>query len=119
MTTFVPNAERLLQAAVDYLDAELLSTLEGYHHFQLRICVNTLRIVAREMVQAPALEQQEQERLQHLLGHAGSVAELNGEINDRIANGQLPLDALGLAEHLRDTLRGALAINNPTWITRP
>jgi hypothetical protein len=119
MTTFVPDADRLLQAAVDYLDAELLPTLEGYHRFQLRICVNTLRILARELAQAPALEQGEQERLQQLLGHGGSVAALNEELIVRIADKQLPLDTPGLTEHLRHTLRDALAINNPAWIARP
>ncbi len=116
MTIFVPDSGQLLQAAVDYLDADLLPTLDGYHRFHLRVCVNALRIVARELAQSAALERSEQRRLEHLLGHEGSVAELNSELTDRIAGGDLPLETPGLAEHLRATLRDALAINNPTWI---
>jgi len=116
MTTFVPDSGRLLQAAVDYLDADLLPTLDGYHRFHLRVCVNALRIVARELAQGAGLEQGEQQRLERLLGHAGSLADLNAELTERIASGALPLATPGLAEHLQATLRDALAINNPAWI---
>lgn len=118
MTTFVPDAGRLLQSAVDYLDQDLLPTLEGYHRFHLRVCVNALRIVARELAQGAALEQGEQERLQALLGHPGSVEALNLELAGRLDAGQLPLETPGLAEHLQRTLRAALAINNPAWIEK-
>lgn len=118
MTTFVPDSGRLLQAAVDYLDQDLLPTLEGYHRFQLRVCVNALRIVAREVAQGAAMEQREQQRLEQLLGHAGSVPALNAELADRIAAGDLPLETAGLVAHLQATLRDALAINNPAWVDK-
>jgi len=119
MTTLVPDSNRLLQAAVDYLDAELLPTLEGYHRFHLRVCVNALSIVARELALGVALEQGEEQRLAQLLGHSGSVGDLDAELTDRITSGDLPLETTGLAEHLQATLRDALAINNPLWIDQP
>lgn len=116
MTTFVPDSGRLLQAAVDYLDVELLSTLDGYHRFHLRVCINALRIVSREMAQGTALEQGEQQRLERLLGRAGTLDDLNAELTARIDSGALPLATPGLAGHLQATLRDALAINNLAWI---
>ena len=116
MTSFVPEAGQLLQATVDHLESELMPTLEGYHRFQLRVCVNALRIVARELEQGQALEQSEHRRLQALLGEDGPLEELNGQLVDRLASGALPLEAPGLTAHLRQTLRDALAINNPAWI---
>lgn len=116
MTTFVPDAGRLVQASVDYLEQDLLPTLEGYHRFQLRVCVNALRIVARELEHGRALEDHEQQRLQQLLGQDGSVQDLNEELTHRLACGRMALDTNGLAEHLRSTLRDALRINNPAWI---
>ena len=116
MTTFVPDSGRLLQTAVDYLEADLLPTLEGFHRFHLRVCINALRIASRELAQGQALEQDEQQRLVQLLGHPGSVADLNQELMARIADGGLPLPTPGLVEHLQATLRDALAINNPNWI---
>lgn len=119
MTTFVPDSGRLLQAAVDYLETELLPTQDGYHRFHLRVCINVLRIVARELAQGAALEEGERQRLVQLLGRAGPLAELNAELEERIARGELPLETPGLAEHLQATLRDALAIDNPSWIGTP
>lgn len=119
MTTFVPQADRLLQTAVDYLESDLMPTLDGYHRFQLRVCVNVLRIVGREMAQAGALEQAEHLRLQALLGREGSLEQLDAQLADQLASGQLPLDTPGLVAHLRATLQGALSINNPGWIDGP
>ena len=116
MTTFVPEAGQLLQAAVDHLESELMPTLEGYHRFQLRVCVNALRIVARELTQGRSLARSEHQRLQALLGDDGPLGELNGRLIDQLASGALPLETPGLTAHLRQTLRDALAINNPAWI---
>ncbi|WP_232232590.1 DUF6285 domain-containing protein [Cupriavidus sp. amp6] len=49
MPEFVPEADRLLLAASDYLEKSLLPTLEGFHRFQTRVCINVLRIVIREL----------------------------------------------------------------------
>jgi hypothetical protein len=61
-------------------------------------------------------EAAERERLGALLGHAGEVAALDRQLTDAIESGAIPLDAPGLVDHLRQTLRGALAIDNPNWI---
>ena len=116
MTTFVPEAGPLLQAAVDHLESELMPTLEGYHRFQLRVCINALRILARELAQGQALAHSEHLRLPSLLGVEGTVEDLNGQLVGRLASGDLPLETPTLTAHLRQTLRDALAINNPAWI---
>lgn len=116
MTVFIPEADRLLAAATDYLEHELLPTLTGYHGFQTRVCVNVLRIVMRELQQREPLEQAEHARLRQLLGHEGKLDALNAQLADGISSGELPLDTPGLAEHLRLTLADALRINNPKWV---
>lgn len=116
MTVFVPQADRLLQAAAAYLEQELLPTLSGYHRFQTRICINALRIVGRELQQGGALAQAEHARLVRLLRHEGSTESLNDELTRQLADGAMPLDTDGLLEHLRLSLRDALRINNPGWI---
>ncbi|MBN9426566.1 MAG: hypothetical protein J0H09_08670 [Burkholderiales bacterium] len=116
MTVFVPEADRLLQAAAAYLEQELLPTLAGYHRFQTRICINVLRIVCRELQQGGALQQDEHARLVRLLRREGSLENLNDELARQLADGAMPLDADGLFEHLRLSLRDALRVNNPGWI---
>ena len=47
MPKSTPDATVLLQAAVKYLETELMPTLEGYHRFQTRVTVNVLNTVRR------------------------------------------------------------------------
>ncbi|MFT3820879.1 MAG: DUF6285 domain-containing protein [Rubrivivax sp.] len=117
MSTFVPDAATLLQAAADYLEAELLPTLAGYHRFQTRITVNVLRTVTRELQLAPAQQEAQRERLAALLGtgHDGDAMALEAELAAAIVDGRQPIDDAALIDHLRRTLREALAIDNPKW----
>lgn len=111
----IPPATSLLQATADYLEQELLPTLDGYHRFQTRIAVNVLRIALREAEQAPAHEAAARARLAALLQRDGDTATLGRELHDAIAKGAMALDAPGLVQHLRQSLGDALSINNPRW----
>ncbi|RDI24394.1 hypothetical protein DFR41_105309 [Pseudacidovorax intermedius] len=124
----VPPAEVLLDAAADYLDLELRPSLEGYHAFQLRVCVNVLRLVARELRLGPAADARARASLAALLGSVADTdtatvaeAQARGAAPDDVlvaamASGALPLDSPALLAHLRDGLRDALAIHNPRWV---
>ncbi|MET3513865.1 hypothetical protein ABIC63_001636 [Pseudacidovorax sp. 1753] len=118
----VPPAEVLLDAAAAYLDVELRPLLDGYHAFQLRVCVNVLRLVARELRLGPAADARARASLAALLGaEPGAEAQADAPAPDEalraaIASGRLPLDSPALLAHLRDGLRDALAINNPRWV---
>ena len=114
-----PSAPALLDAAIDYLERELLPTLGGYHRFQCRVTVNVLAQVRRELVLAPAQADAERARLASLLGHAGERDELSRELAARIRAGEFALDDPALLEHLRRSLVEALRINNPKWIDAP
>jgi hypothetical protein len=111
-----PEATVLLDAAIDYLERELLPALAGYHRFQCRVTVNVLAQVRRELVLAPGQADAERARLVALLGHPGERDELSRELAARIRAGDLALDDPALLEHLRRSLLEALRINNPRWI---
>lgn len=115
MSTFVPDAPTLLRAAADYLEAELLPTLDGYHRFQSRVTLNVIRIVIRELELAPALREAERARLAALLGHDGELDSLDAEFACAIADGHRALDEPAVLDHLRQTLRDALSLHNPKW----
>ena len=114
-----PDAPALLDAAIDYLERELLPSLGGYHRFQCRVTVNVLAQVRRELVLAPAQADAERARLVSLLGHPGERDELSRELAARIRAGEFALDDPALLEHLRRSLVEALRINNPKWIGAP
>src|SRR5882757_3285898 len=114
-----PETTVLLDAAIDYLEAELLPTLAGYHRFQCRVTVNVLAQVRRELVLASPQAEAERARLMSLLGHPGARDELSRELAARIRAGAIALDDPALLEHLRSSLLEALQINNPKWVGAP
>ncbi|MGI4815714.1 MAG: DUF6285 domain-containing protein [Janthinobacterium lividum] len=136
MSNFVPPAATLLQAASQYLEGELMPTLQGYQRFQTRVIVNVLRIVERELRLSDAQISAEGARVAALLdaksidwaASADLTAEadqpsassandaLNASLCDAIRDGRFALDDPQLLTHLRETLRGALSINNPKWL---
>ena len=114
-----PDATMVLDAAIDYLERELLPTLTGYHRFQSRVTVNVLAQIRRELQLAAVQAQAEAARLAALLGHPGGRDALSHELADRIRAGEIALDDPALLEHLRRSLIEALRINNPRWIGEP
>ena len=99
----IPSREVLLEVALDYLERELLPTLQGEHRFKTRVAINALRITQRE-AQAPASARTERQEL---------------ELAQQIKDGTLSTDDPALRAYLRKSLREALAINNPKWLDRP
>ena len=138
MPKSLPPAADLLAAARAYLEAELLPTLSGAARFKTRVILNVLAQVQRELEQGPALRAAEAGRLRALLGgdmppgaaagaagDAGdttgtrdddTLAAQNRELARRIRAGEVAVDDPALIEHLRQTTRDALRINNPKWL---
>ncbi|MDB5818806.1 MAG: hypothetical protein JWQ11_2446 [Rhizobacter sp.] len=126
----IPAADVLLEACARYLEHELLPTLDGYHRFQTRVTVNALHTVVRELRLRPAMVAAEAQRLGELLpGASGTAAAIDPdpdpdtrlasaerELCRRIDEGVLPIDDPALIEHLRASLRDALAIDSPKWL---
>lgn len=113
-----PDAARLIEAAVAYLENELMPALDGYHRFQTRVSANALRMAARELRLGTAQAVAERARLAALLGRDGDTETLSAELAQQIRDGAYRGDDAALRAHLRDTLQEALRINNPKWLDR-
>jgi len=118
MPQSTPKAAVLLEAAVKYLETELMPTLDGYYRFQTRVTVNVLNTVRRELELRVAQAEAEHARLVAILGHDGEVEALSIELAERIRGGVISIDEPALRAHVRQSLADALAINNPKWLTR-
>ncbi|MGH7950082.1 MAG: DUF6285 domain-containing protein [Candidatus Binataceae bacterium] len=108
----------LLEAAVKYLEEELMPTLSGYYRFQTRVTVNVLNTVRRELELCDSQAGAELERLTALLGRGGDVESLSRELAEKIRTGGVAIDDPQLRTHIRESLREALAVNNPKWLDR-
>ncbi|MFZ2060048.1 MAG: DUF6285 domain-containing protein [Candidatus Binatus sp.] len=118
MPQSTPKATTLLEAAVKYLETELMPTLDGYHRFQTRVTVNVLNTVRRELELRGAQAEVEHGRLVAILGHDGEVEALSVELAEKIRAGVISIDDPALRAHVRQSLADAVAINNPKWLTR-
>src|ERR1700733_3370154 len=108
MPQSTPKAAVLLEAAVKYLETELMPTLDGYHRFQTRVTVNVLNIVRRELELRGAQADAEHSRLGAMLGHEGDVESLSVELAERICAGSTAIDDPALRAHVRQSLADAL-----------
>ena len=118
MPRSTPDSKMLLQAAAKYLEEELMPTLDGYHRFKTRVTVNVLNTIRRELELLATQAASERERLIAMLGHDGEVEDLSRELSERIRSGAIGLEDAALGSHIRQSLKDALAINNPKWLTR-
>lgn len=109
------DAATLLDAVVRCLREEALPQLQGRAAFNLRVSINALLTVARELDLGAAAAQRELASLRALLGRHGSLDELREQLCDSLARRDPALDRAALMAHLRDTAIGRLAIDQPSY----
>ena len=110
-----PVAPDLLAVVREWLDREVLPGLADDKKFNMRVAINVLATVERELRQGPDLAQAETDRLAALLGRAGPLSELNAALSAEIRAGKRGLEDRALVDHIRRSIDAALAINNPKW----
>lgn len=116
MPSSMPDAATLLDAAIKYVEEELLPELAGYHRFKTRVMTNVLITLKRELELGATQAAEERERLTALLGHQGEVATLSPELAERIHAGTIDPQRPDVRAHIRKSLSEALSINNPRWL---
>jgi hypothetical protein len=110
-----PTPEELIKAVADFLRNELAPEISGHNAFKLRVSINALDLVMRQLALQEGSDAAEAERLSNLLGMRGPLGELNRVLADRIAKGELDLRTPGLAEHLWQTTMAKLAVDQPNY----
>ena len=110
-----PSPIELTKAVADFLRNDITPLINGHQAFKLRVAVNILDLVTRQLTQQAGSDAREVERLRALLGVDGSVTDLNGVLAERIAKGEVDLATPGLAEHLWATTMDKLAIDQPNY----
>ena len=117
MPTNRPNNAELFAAVSGFLKDDVLPKLTGNEAYHLRVAMNALSILEREMSAAPALDAAETERLYALLGEAGTREGLNHALCAGIRAGKLTYRDPRLMDHLMKTTMGKMSIDNPKYAT--
>jgi hypothetical protein len=110
-----PTPTELIKAVADFLRNEITPEIKGHNAFKLRVGINALDLVTRQLALQGASDAAEIARLKELLGSDGSLADLNRALAERIANGEADLQTPGLAEHLWQTTLAKLAVDQPNY----
>ena len=110
-----PTPIELTKAVADFLRNDITPLISGHQAFKLRVAINILDLVTRQLTQEEGSDAKEIERLRALLGIEGSVTELNRALSERIAKGEVDLATPGLAEHLWTTTMDKLAVDQPNY----
>jgi Domain of unknown function (DUF6285) len=110
-----PTPEELIKAVADFLRNDIAPEISGHNSFKLRVSINALDLVTRQLTLEQDSDAAEVSRLSQLLDMQGSLTELNRTLADRIAKGELDLQTPGLAEHLWQTTMDKLAVDQPNY----
>jgi Domain of unknown function (DUF6285) len=110
-----PTPEELIKAVADFLRSDIAPQISGHNAFKLRVAINALDLVTRQLDLEEGGDAAETARLTQLLGMQGSLLELNGVLADRIAKGEVDLQTPGLADHLWQTTMDKLAVDQPNY----
>jgi hypothetical protein len=110
-----PTPIELIKAVADFLRNEITPVIKGHNAFKLRVGINALDLVTRQLALADGGDAAEAARLKALLGIEGSLLDLNRALSDRIASGEVGLQTPGLADHLWQTTMDKLAVDQPNY----
>ena len=112
-----PTPIELTRSVADFLRNDITPLISGHQAFKLRVAINILDLVTRQLTREAGSDAAEVERLRALLGEDGSVTELNRVLAERIAKGEVDLTTPGLAEHLWATTMDKLAVDQPNYVS--
>ena len=110
-----PTPIELTKAVADFLRNDITPLISGHQAFKLRVAINILDLVTRQLTREEGSDANEVERLRKLLGADGSVTDLNRALAERIAKGEVDLATPGFAEHLWATTMDKLAVDQPNY----
>jgi hypothetical protein len=110
-----PTPIELTKAVADFLRNDIAPMIAGHNAFKLRVAINALELVVRQLTLEKGADAAEAERLVTLLGIEGSLIDQNRALTEKIANGEIDLATPGLSEHLWQTTLAKLAVDQPNY----
>jgi hypothetical protein len=110
-----PTPAELISAVAEFLRADIAPQVSGHAAFKLRVSLNALDLVVRQLALQAGSDAAEAGRLSTLLDMRGSLADLNRTLAARIAQSDVDLETPGLKEHLWQTTLAKLAVDQPNY----
>jgi hypothetical protein len=103
-----PDADELLAAVVEYLRDRLVPDVPDEHRYHLRVAVNVLEVVRRELALGPAQERAHRERL------AALGVDDDADLARRLRSGEV--DAADVRDAVLASVVDKLRVANPRYL---
>jgi hypothetical protein len=110
-----PTAAELTEAVREYLERDVQPRLDGRVAFHLRVALNVLSMLERELADAGASDRDQRARLRAILGHDGETATLERELASGVRAGSIPISG-DVLNHVRASVREKLLVANPKYL---
>jgi hypothetical protein len=110
-----PTPIELTRAVADFLRNDITPAVSGHNAFKLRVAINILDLVGRQLTLAEGSDAAEAASLKQLLAIDGAPYDLNRALAEQIASGEVDLSTPGLSEHLWQTTLAKLAVDQPNY----
>jgi len=110
-----PSMLELVKAVQSFIETKAMPELKGHTAFHARVAANALGIVARELELGPKAANTEKAQLAALLGHDGSLEDLNRELCQQIRDGKIDIESEALRQHLELTTLDKVGIDQPNY----
>jgi hypothetical protein len=126
-----PSATELLQAVRQHLHDKTLPLLDGNEAFYLRVALNALGMVERELCEGQALAAADRQELATLLGKGLSDKGMQSNdetsegmkaevvLQNLLRSGALNISSPGLFDYLVARTKRRLAVDNPRYRHEP
>jgi hypothetical protein len=110
-----PQPKDIVPVVAAMLRETILPQLEGRATFDLRVAINALELVSRQLAHADEANAAEHTRLRDLLNQNGDLLALNRALSRAIETGTITLDDPKLQAHLWATTMDKLKIDQPNY----
>ena len=105
-----PTASELLESIREWLERDVLSSVEGRLQFHTRVAINSMNIVLREL----ELGNEQEARYTEVLSQLSVSSD--AELAKRIRNGDYDAKLLDVLQALKPVVEDKVRVANPTYL---
>ena len=110
-----PTSAELTKAVTEFLKTRVAPQLEGHDSYTMRVAINALGIVSRELESRRRFESEEQARLEEILGGTGDLDALNAQLCAKIRDREFTLNDKAVFRHLKQTAMDQVSLDQPRY----
>jgi hypothetical protein len=110
-----PSSAQLTRAIRDFLKDRVSPQLSGHDAYTLRVAINSLGIVSRELEDRSRYEENEKARLEKILQTEADIEQLNLLLCEKIRSEEFTLSDKPVFQHIKQTAIDQVKLDQPRY----